>query len=249
MRLVVAAVQSCSIRGEVEQNIRHHIELTEVAADEGADLVVFPELSLLSYEIDIADHHALNPTDTILAPFQKLADMKRVHILVGTPYRTKAGLHIAAFHYQPNAAPEVYTKHFVHADEKPYFTENTLDLTIRLKGETISPAICYDVSNPMHAAQAAAKGSTLYVAGVMTTPKGYPAKEKHMREYAMKHGMATVLANYACPTSEGDTAGRSAVWSQRGTRLAAAPPMGEAIVFYVKDGEEEYGRVFIPDAI
>ncbi len=240
--LVIAAVQSSSRRGEVEYNVKHHIELAQIAANNGADLIFFPELSLISYEIDIAEQHALKPTDTVLSPFQHLSDKQGVHILVGAPYRSEAGLHIAAFHYSPNAAPDIYAKHFVHEDEKPIFIEGTLDLTLRIKGEIISPAICYDISNPEHAEKAAAKGTTIYIAGVMTTPQGYPSKESHMSQYAEKYGMVTVLANYATATSEGQTAGRSAVWDKAGKLLAAAPESGEAIVLYIRN-DSESGRV------
>ena len=241
--IIVAAVQSDSIRGDIEYNVKHHLKLATIAADTGADVIIFPELSLIGYEIDIASMHAHKPTDKILSRFQKLADNRSVHILVGAPYRSKAGLHIAAFYYSPGNSPQVYTKHFVHDDEKPYFESGTIDVTIKVKGEVISPAICYDVSNPEHAEQAARKGSTIYAAGVMTTPQGYPAKESYMEQYAEKYHMVTVLANYAGPTSEGPTAGRSAVWDTNGRLLAVAPESGEAIVLYIKNGTNSCGKV------
>lgn len=241
--ITVAAVQSDSIRGEIAYNIKHHIELAAIAADNGADVIVFPELSLIGYEIDIAHLHEHKPTDKILSGFQMLADTRVVHLLVGAPYRSETGLHIAAFYYSPNKPPQVYTKYFVHEDEKPYFVSGTMDVTIRVKGEIISPAICYDVSNPEHAEQAATKNTTIYAAGVMTTPNGYHSKEAHMKEYAKKYDMVTVLANYAGPTSEGPTAGRSAVWDETGKLLAVAPDSGEAIVFYVKNESGVSGKV------
>lgn len=42
----IAVAQTCPIKGDVKANLDEHVRLTQIAAAEGAQIVVFPELSL-----------------------------------------------------------------------------------------------------------------------------------------------------------------------------------------------------------
>jgi predicted amidohydrolase len=50
----IAVAQTVPIRGDVDANIEQHLRLIRVAAQEQAQVLVFPELSLTGYEVDIA---------------------------------------------------------------------------------------------------------------------------------------------------------------------------------------------------
>jgi hypothetical protein len=54
----IAVAQTCPVRGDVETNLAQHLRLTALAASEGAQVVVFPELSLTGYEIGLAERLA-----------------------------------------------------------------------------------------------------------------------------------------------------------------------------------------------
>ncbi|MGH2830821.1 MAG: nitrilase-related carbon-nitrogen hydrolase, partial [Actinomycetota bacterium] len=47
----IAVAQTSPVRGDVQANLEEHGRLVRVAAAEGAQLVVFPELSLTGYEL------------------------------------------------------------------------------------------------------------------------------------------------------------------------------------------------------
>jgi predicted amidohydrolase len=53
MSLRIAAAQAHPVSGDVAANIARTVELTGVAADHGAKLVVFPEKFLSGYEPDL----------------------------------------------------------------------------------------------------------------------------------------------------------------------------------------------------
>lgn len=237
-RLVLAAAQSTSKRGDIETNITNHIKLIETAAEHGAQLIIFPELSLTGYEPDLAETHVLTPRDPRLAPLQITADKHQTSILVGAPYKTSKGIHIAAFLYTPNKEPQIYTKHHLHTGEEKHFTPGTKQLTINIQQTQISPAICADIAHPEHVAEAAQKGSQVYAAGVMITPQGYATDAGILQSYAEKHGMTVLLSNYASSTGGFPSAGRSAAWDNQGNHLAEAPESGEALVLcLIEDGK------------
>ena len=47
----LAAAQTVPVRGDVEANLAQHVRLVRVAAEEKAQVLVFPELSLTGYEL------------------------------------------------------------------------------------------------------------------------------------------------------------------------------------------------------
>jgi NAD+ synthase (glutamine-hydrolysing) len=80
-RLAVAQVDAAV--GNFEGNLQHHLEIVEKAKNAGAQLVVFPELSLTGYTLrDLAWEVALNPfTDLRLTPLREAS--KSVTIVLG----------------------------------------------------------------------------------------------------------------------------------------------------------------------
>lgn len=47
----IAVAQVTSVLGDIEKNIKHHIEFCDRAIENNADLIVFPELSLTGYSV------------------------------------------------------------------------------------------------------------------------------------------------------------------------------------------------------
>lgn len=83
MRLKAAIAQVDSRVGDVQHNVRHHLQFAEKARRSGANLVVFPELSLTGYSLkDLTWEVALDPEiDPVLAPLLKKS--KEISIVVG----------------------------------------------------------------------------------------------------------------------------------------------------------------------
>ena len=54
-----AVAQAISIPGDVAENVARHVRLAAVAARQGARLVVFPELSLTSYDMGLTARDAI----------------------------------------------------------------------------------------------------------------------------------------------------------------------------------------------
>lgn len=67
----LAAAQTVPVPGDVAANVDQHRELARAAAVEGAEVVVFVELSLTGYELDLARELAFSEDDARLRPWSK----------------------------------------------------------------------------------------------------------------------------------------------------------------------------------
>ena len=83
----IAVAQTCPVKGDVQANMEQHLQLARIAAAEGADIVVFPELSLIGYELDVARAAAFSPDDSRLSPLIEAAAACASTLVVGAPVR------------------------------------------------------------------------------------------------------------------------------------------------------------------
>ena len=234
----IAVAQAISLGSHepdhIARNARHHARVAVRAADEGAALVLFPELSLSCYEY-VTPADALSPDDARFAPIRAVARERGIEIIAGAPVLTNAGLHIGAFAFHPDGTSTTHTKQYLAHDEEQAYVAGRAHLPFELGAERIGVAICADVSTPAHAEAASTSGATVYVAGSLISPDDegrYPAK---LRRHAMNHHMLTLFANYANDTAMYPTNGCSAVWSPDGEQLARAPESGEALVLATRE--------------
>ncbi len=237
--------QTASVKGDIEGNVETHVRFAEAAASHGARLIVFPELSLTGYEPDIAATHALTPGDARLQPLRRIAEKHDITIVAGAPYRSMRGLHIAAFALQRGGA-RVYTKHHLHSGEEGVFTAGTMGLQLSIGGERVSFAVCADTTHPEHAEAAARADATVYAAGVFITPTGIEADSTQLRGYAKNYRMVVLMSNYAAPSGGFPTAGKSAIWDERGETAAQAQGVGEALLLAHREGATTMGKVVTP---
>ncbi|MGA2136474.1 MAG: carbon-nitrogen hydrolase family protein [Bryobacteraceae bacterium] len=231
MNITIAAAQSASVCGEVEWNVARHLRFADIAAEKGVQLLVFPELSLIGYELGVARAHAMDPETAALDPLRKLAVEARMTIVAGAPLLNDQGqMHIAAFAFLPDGSAAVYTKEHVHSSEMGVFTSGPGGPELRVEDATVALAICADASHPQHAAKAAARGANVYAAGVMIDAAGYARKIPLLESYAREHRMAVLMANYSGSTGGDVSAGKSSLWSEDGHLVAAASGNAEVLV-------------------
>ena len=194
----IAAAQSSSIKGDISENIRRHAGLVRLATEHGAEVIVFPELSLTGYEPTIAREVALTADADDLRPLKELADDLRVTIIAGCPIQSTYNKpFIGAVILRPSQSIGVYRKRFLHPGEKQHFIPSNDMLVYSSHGQSIGVAICADIDHPTHPADLRKQNATIYAAGVMMTPRGIADAEEKMSNYAKKHHMLAVMANHA----------------------------------------------------
>ncbi len=226
----VCVVQMEAVPGNIASNLERHFRLAELAISKKADLIVFPELSLTGYEPRLASSLALAPLDPRLAVFEEFARDHTVTLAVGLPTHTPAGLCISQMIFQPDQNRRLYSKRYIHADERAFFVcGRNLD-PLDLNGVRVAFAICFEISVSRHARVAAKEGAQLYVASVAKSAQGLEQAEARLAEIARTYSMPVLMANFVGPCHDFEASGRSAAWSQDGELLGQLDRTGDGIL-------------------
>lgn len=235
MRIAVA--QTRPVRGDIAANVAGHLGLVEHALQHGAEVVVFPELSLTGYEPALARDLALGADDPRLDGFQRVSDTRRITIAVGAPTPAGAKPCISLAVFQPGRARWLYSKQHLHADEEPYFAPG-VGCAGFLEGQPrIALAICYELSVPEHAAAAFQGGAGVYLASVAKTARGVEQASTRLAALARQHAAPVLMANCVGPSGDGVCAGTSSVWNRRGELLAQLDGTSQGLLVF--DSEEQ----------
>jgi predicted amidohydrolase len=255
----VAVAQTRPVRGDVPANLAEHARLARLAAAEGAQVVLFPELSLTGYELDLAEELAFAEDDPRLAPLLDLAGSSGMILIVGAPVRVGPLLHIGAFVLGPDRTTRLYTKRRLGAfppsadcdsldgsvppAEATVFRPGAHDLLVPFGGGTAAVAVCADIGSPDHPQRAADRGADAYLASMFVIPSDYDGEVAKLSRYARQHHMLTALANFGAPSGGLRSAGRSAVWSKTGELLVRLDANGSGIAVVTEAPEGYQTRV------
>jgi predicted amidohydrolase len=239
----IAAAQTIPVRGDVEANIAQHVRLVRAAAEARPQVLVFPELSLTGYEIELADALAFSQDDPRLMPLIEAAVSSSMILIVGAPVRIALRLYIGAFILFPDRLVGLYTKHRLGAfsesagcdgvvppAEATVFQPGDLNPLVRFGGHTAAVAVCADTGRPTHPQEAAARGASTYFASMFVIPSEFERETANLKTYAVRHSLTIAFANYGGPSGGLASAGRSAIWSERGELLAQLAATGVGVV-------------------
>jgi len=191
----IAVAQSIAVPGDVVRSVDDHIRLAREAADRGARLVLFPELSLTGYDRQLTPADAITTTDPRLQPLQELADGRDLLVIAGAPVVSVRGLHIGALCFLPGLGLVTYLKRYLHEGEEVAFVPGDGGHAVRIGGQVVCVAICADITHGEHAYAAAARGADIYAASCFITPGGYRADSELLAGYAREHRMTVLMAN------------------------------------------------------
>lgn len=228
----ITAAQIASLTGDIPGNVARHAQMVEQAAACGVEMVVFPELSLTGYQPTIARQVAITRDDLRLQPIQALADAHRMTICAGVPLVDTYKPTISMLIFQPGVAVQVYSKHYLHADEEPWFLPGPDQTMFSPPEGNLAFAICYELSVPQHAADAHAAGASIYVTSVAKTHNGVIKAGDRLAEIARQYHMTVFMANCVGPCEDRVGGGQSGVWNAEGELLAHLDDMQEGLVIY-----------------
>ncbi|MYM97163.1 carbon-nitrogen hydrolase family protein [Rugamonas sp. FT81W] len=237
--MCIAAAQSPSIAGDIDANVRIHLRFIEAAQAQGVELLLFPELSLCGYELPLLRDCLLTPDDARLAPLRNAAMATGMRIIAGTPLTADSDALpcIAAITFLPDGTATVYRKQYLHPGEELYARPGAMGAHCQeLGGQRYAQAICADATHYQHAADAAAAGASIYLAGVLISEAGYANDATKLQRYASDFGMGVLMANHAAPSGGYAAAGRSAWWQAGGLLRAEVPTPGNALLIVGRDG-------------
>ncbi len=202
MTLSLAIAQLNLKVGDIKGNTLQIIEAATHARDElGAQLVVYPELTLAGYP----------PEDLLLRPAfvtqvedalqQLMREVTGITLILGYPRRSGGELYNAAGVIADGELKQEYFKsllpNYSVFDERRYFVPGSKSCVLDIHGTRVGITICEDIWQPEPAAQAAAAGAQLLVnlnASPYHTGKA-PEREASVMARARETGLPVVYVN------------------------------------------------------
>ena len=242
---IIAAAQITCLAGNIDVNIERHAQAVALAAKHHVNLLIFPELSLTGYELELARKLGLTLQDPRLEVLRTQAKRYNMTIVVGAPLGCSDGdaLYIGAVVFSPDGTLYSYTKQYLHGEEPDFFVPGQGGPQLNVGEKTLGLAICADIAEPSHPKYAADHGADIYGAGVLISEPGYEKESAMMRGYAEEHGMAVIMANHCAPTGGWTPAGKSAIWSELGHAIVVAPADQDAIAIAKSTDNGWHGQV------
>ncbi|WMC10027.1 NAD+ synthase [Oceanimonas pelagia] len=232
--LTLALAQLNPTVGAIETNTQTMLTAAANAAEQGAELVLFPELAVTGYppedllfrdDLYARVDSALN---TLAAASQSIA------LVVGHPWRENGKLYNAAsFFYQGELQGRYFKQllpNYGVFDEKRYFTAGTDSCVIEFKGHKLGLLICEDVWEPAPMAQVKAAGAEL-VLSLNASPyhKGKAWIRKDLlAQRSRDNGLPLVYLNQVGGQDELVFDGRSKVFNAQGELTQSLPAFAEA---------------------
>ena len=234
----ICAAQTRPVKGDVQSNIERHKKLLDIASSNGAEIVIFPELSITGYEPELARELATTADDNRFDDFQKISDDKQMIIGIGMPTKNDAGIFISMILFQPHDARRIYSKKHLHSSEDKFFTSGQNFPVLTVDETNIALAICYELFVPEHSENAHKNGAKIYMASVVESKSDIERAMKTLSEIAEKYSMTVLMANCVGRTGVYDCDGKTSVWNDKGLLRGQLSEKSEGIIIFDTETQE-----------
>ncbi len=244
--MILSAAQIHPVQGNITKNITEHCKKIGIAAENGAELIVFPEMSLSGYDRENAHLLAFTKDDSRLDKLKILATDKNIIVIAGAAIRINSTMYIGSFIIYPSNSISIYTKQFPHSGEENYFSfSSELNPTIKLNSEQFSLAICADINNPIHPQNAFKTQSSFYLASIFFTLGGISDGHTILSSYAKQYSMNVLMSNF-CGKSWGlEAGGKSAFWDNTGKLIGEITSNDSGLLVVEKNASSWVGQTII----
>lgn len=241
---IYSVAQINSVRGNYKHNIEKHIEYIKLAAQHDSKIIIFPEMSLIGYERELAKKQCFIKDDIRLDCFQKASVEHNIVIVAGAPLLLDDHLYIASWIFTPTMRQQIYIKKYLHLGEELYFYSSTqFDPAITLCDEQISFAICYDIEKDEHIECVKNKKSNYYAASIFYSKNGIQSGLKRLQYIAKEYSTVVMMSNYVGTCWELEAGGCSSIWSRNGDLVISADAYSECLLVAQNSNEEWKGKI------
>ncbi len=229
-RTLCVALAQLNLRvGDLAGNTRQSIEAIQQAKAQGADVILFPELTLTAYP----------PEDLVLredflaqakaALEQVRAVSQGISVVIGYPARYQGAIYNAAVvmadgEFQGHYAKQELPNYKVY-DEKRWFMAGEQALTVTIKGVRCGILICEDIWHdaPIQQAVAAGAEAVLILNASPYRHDKHARRQQVVTEKARLHSCPVAYTNLVGGQDELVFDGDSMLIDRAGARLLAAP--------------------------
>jgi predicted amidohydrolase len=243
--LKVALSQLNPKLGDVPANLALHLEIIEKAADQGVELLIFPELSLTGYRLrDLAFEVAIQPThrDPIFAPLLKASrDLDIVVGFVEADVRQK--FYIASAYLSGGEVVHIHRKVYLPTygmfDEGRYFAWGDQVRAFDTRFGRVGILICEDFWHISPPYLLWLDGADILILTSASPGRGLATEQKIGSAYWVEHinqAYASTFTNFILHTNrtgfeDGVTFwGGATVFDPEGKRIVQGPYYEDALV-------------------
>jgi len=242
--LRIALAQHAPILGDLRRNVHAHVELARRAAARGADLVVFPELSLTGYRLqDLVSEVAVRlDRPGPLAPL--LAASRRIGIVAGLVEESEGHrFYNAAVHFEGGRIRHVHRKVYLPTygmfEEGRYFSAGDTFAAYRSAAGRTGLLVCEDAWHPASALVLAQDGADLVIVlangpsqavGVAGGPRNHETWLDLARVTAQMQTVFVAFVNRVGVEDGVGFFGASMVVDPLGRVVASAPTLREDLI-------------------
>ncbi|MDT8866758.1 carbon-nitrogen hydrolase family protein [Vibrio fluvialis] len=237
--ITISLAQVAVVKGDVDANLASHLALLEQSAELGADVVVFPELSLTGYELELAKVLAIEPNAGNFTQLSQASMKHNLIVIVGCPLRIDGADKptIGSVICFPSGDVEFYSKQYLHDGEGEYCSAANEDYLFNVNGHRIGLAICADFSRPEHACRAVAKGADIYLVSALISEAGFAADESTLSGIAASHHVPVLLSNHISQTGGWSACGNNTLWNSNGDVVLSSESKQQGVVLCKLGGE------------
>src|SRR4051794_35735128 len=242
--LRVALAQINPTVGDIRGNARKISDQMARAREEGAALVVFPELSLTGYPPEdlLLKTSFLDAARTALR--ELAAEAKEIVAVVGYPEQAEDVYNTAAVLADGGVVAgyrKMYLPNYGVFDEQRYFQSGAEGAIVEVNGVPIGISVCEDIWEPGPPAMSEALAGAQVIVNTSASPyrAGYGARRERMLvQRAVDYLSAVVFVNTVGGQDELVFDGHSLAIDQDGRVLARAPQFEESLTMCTIDPRE-----------
>ena len=233
--MLIAGVQTDVHFADIDANQKRTIDWIERAAQQRADLVVFPECMLSGYGYDSREHaleHARTITDPLFSDLASAAKKHQLCLTIGFLEESNGSLFNASAligadgvigHYRKVHLPHLGVDRFVDRGDMPY------DVLTAGKAK-VGLAICYDSSFPEPMRVLALAGADIIALGTNWPDAAERTAEIVPPARSMENHLYFVAANRVGTENGFRFCGRSSICGPDGTVLAKSTDDSETLL-------------------
>lgn len=203
----IAIAQIDSHLSQFERNLQKHLQYIQLAQDAGAELIIFPEMSLTGYSLqDLALHQAIPVESPKLDPLRKAS--LHIDVIAGYPEKAEHSAYIASSYFSGGKVLATHRKCYLPIngmfnDSKDFKRGSHVSVFRLRNGHLASLLICRDIWHMDTVMKCAESGAEVIFAPSAVPlrsisgqgPSIAPFMERTIQGYAEKNHQFIVFAN------------------------------------------------------